>query len=129
MDFLAHKTPSYVKQNCDESHSTQTKIHRKFKIHYQPVVFLNLKKKNSLTKRLKTFAKCCDFQKENHTLGYGYKNLQKIFSLAYGFLFFVISISGHVICMATHIYIIHTYTGIVESLHKFCIDFDKKFWG
>ncbi len=28
------------------------------------------------------------------TLGYGFKNLQKIYSLAYGFLFFVISISG-----------------------------------
>ncbi len=35
----------------------------------------------------------CDFQK-NHTLGYGFKNLQKINSLAYGLLFFVISISG-----------------------------------
>ncbi len=40
-------------------------------------------------------ANVCDFQKENHTLGYGFKNLYKIYSLAsYGFLFFVISISG-----------------------------------
>jgi hypothetical protein len=27
----------------------------------------------------------CDFQKENHTPGYGFKNLYKIYSLAYGF--------------------------------------------
>jgi hypothetical protein len=33
----------------------------------------------------------CDFQKENLTLGDGLKNLLKIYSLAYGFLFFVIS--------------------------------------
>ncbi len=40
------------------------------------------------------FKKKTDIQKENQTLGYGFENLQKIYSLAYGFLFFVISISG-----------------------------------
>ncbi len=38
-------------------------------------------------------ANVCDFQKENRTLGYELKNLWKIYSLAYGFLLFVISIS------------------------------------
>jgi hypothetical protein len=33
-------------------------------------------------------------KKENHTLGYGFKNLKKIKSLAIGFLLFVIAISG-----------------------------------
>jgi hypothetical protein len=41
---------------------------------------------------------------KNHRLGYGFKNLQKIYRLAYGFLFFVILISvvGSVGCLMTH---------------------------
>ncbi len=35
-----------------------------------------------------------DCGKENHIQGYEFKNLQKIFSLAHGFFFFVVSISG-----------------------------------
>jgi hypothetical protein len=51
---------------------------------YQPTGFKNFEKKS----------KCLYFQKQPYgTLGYGIKNLLKI--LAYGFLFFVISISGH----------------------------------
>jgi hypothetical protein len=38
----------------------------------------------------------CDFQKENHTLGNGFKNVpdRKSIALPNGFLFFVISIFG-----------------------------------
>ncbi len=32
-------------------------------------------KKNPRTKILETFVMVCDFQKENHTVGYGFKNL------------------------------------------------------
>jgi hypothetical protein len=53
--------------------------------------FKNLKKKI----RELTLPNVCDFQKENHTLGYEF-NLKtiEIYSLASGFLFFVISISA-----------------------------------
>jgi hypothetical protein len=37
--------------------------------------FKNLKKKICEPKSLETFANVCNFQKENHTLGYGFKNL------------------------------------------------------
>jgi hypothetical protein len=55
---------------------------------------VNLKKRNRKPKILRLLLNVFDFQTENHTLGYGSKNL-KILSLAYGFLFFVISISGN----------------------------------
>jgi hypothetical protein len=51
----------------------------------------------------------CEFQKENHTQRYGFKNLKKIYSLVYGYVFFVISISvwyltvlcdAHMVCYA-----------------------------
>jgi hypothetical protein len=68
----------------DETDSNQPKIlGKKSKI----------SRKNPQTKSLKAFAKCFEFQKENRTLEYGFKNLYKIYSLADGFLFFVISIS------------------------------------
>ncbi len=51
--------------------------------------FKNLKKKSSNQKSV-IFPNVCDFQKEIHTQGMDLK----IYSLAYGFLFFVISISG-----------------------------------
>jgi hypothetical protein len=47
----------------------------------------NLKKKIREPKVSRLLPTVCDFQNENHTLGYGLKNL------AYGILFFVISIS------------------------------------
>jgi hypothetical protein len=51
--------------------------------------FKNLMNKISKTKVWRVLPNVCDFQKENHTLGYEFKNLQKVSSLAYGFLFFV----------------------------------------
>jgi hypothetical protein len=50
----------------------------------------NLKKKSAIL-----LPNVCDFKKENHILGYGLKTLEKNDSLAYGFLFFVISISRY----------------------------------
>jgi hypothetical protein len=49
-----------------------------------------ISRKNPQTKSLKTFDKCLFVISK----GYGLKNLQKIYSLANGFLFFVIFISG-----------------------------------
>jgi hypothetical protein len=57
------------------------------------VDFKNLEEKICEPKVSRLLSNVCDFQKENHTLGYGFKNLNKTCSLAYGFLFFVISIS------------------------------------
>ncbi len=68
-----------------------TKIHRKSIPAYG---FKKSQAKNLQPKVWVLLASVCDFQKENHTLGYGFKNLSKIYSLAYGFLFFVISIPG-----------------------------------
>ncbi len=55
--------------------------------------FKNLKKKIREPKVSRLLPNVCDFQKQSNTLGYGFKNLLKIYSQAYGFLFFVISIS------------------------------------
>jgi hypothetical protein len=52
------------------------------------------KEKNQRTKNLGTFAKCLRFPKKKIIpWGMGFKNLSKIYSLDYGFLLFVISIS------------------------------------
>jgi hypothetical protein len=42
---------------------------------YQPMNFKNLKKKIQEPKVSRLSPKVCDFQKEKHTLGYGFKNL------------------------------------------------------
>jgi hypothetical protein len=65
---------------------------------YQPMDFKNLKKKICEPKVSRFSPKFCDFQEENQILGFGFKNLQKIYSLAYGYLFFVISISASGYC-------------------------------
>jgi hypothetical protein len=57
-----------------------------------PMDFENLKKKICEPKVSRLLPNVCDFQKENHTLGYGFKNLKKIYGLAYGFLFCVITV-------------------------------------
>jgi hypothetical protein len=57
------------------------------------VDFKNLMKKIHRLKVSRLFPNVCDFQKVNRTLEYGFKNLKKIDSLAYGFLVLVISIS------------------------------------
>jgi hypothetical protein len=49
------------------------KMHRKNA--YQPMDFKNLNKKIPKPKVLRLFANICDFQKEIHTLGYGFKDL------------------------------------------------------
>jgi hypothetical protein len=53
-----------------------------------------ISRKNREPKVSRLLPNVFDFQTENHTLVYGFKNLKKTYSLAYGFLFFVISISG-----------------------------------
>jgi hypothetical protein len=63
----------------------QPKIHRK--IHTSQWI---LKPKPKVSRPLPNV---CDFQNKHHTLGYGFKNLSKIYSLAYWFIFCAISIS------------------------------------
>ncbi len=60
------------KQNIDETHSKQPKIYEN---PHQPMDFKNLKKKNRELKVSTLLPNVCDFQKEIHTLGYGFKNL------------------------------------------------------
>ncbi len=52
---------------------------------YQPMDFKNLKKKILEPKASKLLPKNCDFQNENHTLGYDLKIYRK--SIAYPLLF------------------------------------------
>jgi hypothetical protein len=52
--------------------------------------FKNLKKKIHVPKVLRLLPNVWDFQKENHTLGYGFQNIYPSLWI----LFFVISISG-----------------------------------
>jgi hypothetical protein len=59
-------------------------------VRYQHMDLKNLKKKMLEPKVSRLLPNVCDFQKENHTLGYGFKNLKKIYGLAHGFSFFVI---------------------------------------
>jgi hypothetical protein len=48
----------------------------KFKIRInQPMDLKNLKKKSGGPKFSRVLPNVCDFPKENHTLGYGYKNI------------------------------------------------------
>ncbi len=56
--------------------------------------YKNLKKKARKPQASRLFPNVCNFQKYNHTPGYRFKNLQIIYSLAYGFLFFVISLDS-----------------------------------
>jgi hypothetical protein len=58
--------------------------------------FKNLKKQIREPKVSRLLPNVCNFQKENNTLGYGFKNQKKIYSLVYGFLFFVIYISKRI---------------------------------
>jgi hypothetical protein len=95
LNSLAHKTPSYDTKIIPKVVFDKT-ICVKFKIlvlvlnktlmkHIQnnqkskgksipPMDFKNLKKR-FVNQRLVTFANICDFQKENHTLGYVFQNL------------------------------------------------------
>jgi hypothetical protein len=64
--FVKFKISNKFEQNIDETHSKQPKIHRKIQNPHQAMDFQNLKKKIHELK-------VCDFQKENHTLWYGFK--------------------------------------------------------
>jgi hypothetical protein len=56
--------------------------------------FKNLKIKIREPEVSRLLPNLCDLHKKIHRLGCGFKNLSKIYRLAYGFLFFVIPISG-----------------------------------
>ncbi len=56
--------------------------------------FKNLKKKIRKPNVSRLLPSLCDYYKNIHTLGYGFKILYKISGIAYGFLFSVIYISG-----------------------------------
>jgi hypothetical protein len=75
----------------DETDSKQPKIRRKM---YQPMDFINLKKKSANQKSRDFCQIFVISNKKIHRLGNGFKNLNGIYRLpvAYGFLFFVISI-------------------------------------
>jgi hypothetical protein len=89
--FVKFKISNNFTQNIDETHAKQPKIHRKI---HTSLWIIKISRKKSANQRSQDFCQnVCDFQKENHTLGYGFKNLWKIYNLPYGFLFFVISIS------------------------------------
>jgi hypothetical protein len=83
--FVTFEISNYFKQNINETHSKLPTIHTR------PWIFQKSLKKISEPKVSRLLPNICDFL--NHTLGYGFKNLKKIFSLGYGSLFFVISIS------------------------------------
>ncbi len=75
--------------------------------------FKSLKKKIREPKVSRLLPNICDFQKENLTLGYGFKNLSKIYSRAYGFSYFEISISERIYSLNQH----PDFNFVVESKH------------
>jgi hypothetical protein len=106
--FVKFKISNNFKQNVDETHSKQLKIHRK---NHTSLWILKISRKTSENQSLKTLPNVCDSKKENHTLEYGFKNLWKIQSLANGFLFFVISISEQ---FSTFVSVINLMSGKVN---------------
>jgi hypothetical protein len=82
LKFVLEKT-AFIKfrisNNIDETHSKQPKIRRKI---HTSIWILKIYRKTSTKQVSRLSPKVCDFQKENHTLGYGFKNLKKIYSLA-----------------------------------------------
>jgi hypothetical protein len=74
-EYIKFEINNKFKQNIDETHSKQPKIHRKNP--YQPMDFENLKKKIREPKVSRLLPNVCDFQKENHTLGYDLKIYRK----------------------------------------------------
>jgi hypothetical protein len=74
----------------DETDSKQPKIH--MEIHTSLWILKISRKKSKEPKVSRLLPNVRDFQEEIDTLGYVFKNLKKIYSLAYGiFLFFMIS--------------------------------------
>jgi hypothetical protein len=80
--FEKFNNSSNFKQNIDETLSKQLKS---IKNPYQPMDVKNLTKKILEPKVSRLLPNVYDFREENHTLGCGFKNLKKIYSLAYGF--------------------------------------------
>jgi len=89
------------------------KVHRK--IHTSLWNF-KISRKYLRTKRL--LPNVCD-SKKIHTLGYGFKNLYKNFSLDYGFLFFVISIA---LWCSSQLYMCTSNTAWMSDLQLKLID-------
>jgi hypothetical protein len=69
--FAKFKISNNFKQNIDDTQSEQPKIQRKI----LPLDFKSLEKKICEPKVSRLLPNVCDFRKENHTLGYGFKNL------------------------------------------------------
>jgi hypothetical protein len=79
MDFLAHKTPSYVKQNIDESHSKQTKIHRKIQNSLPASGFYKSQEKKSANKKSQDFCqKFVIYKKKTITKGRDLKSIENL---------------------------------------------------
>ncbi len=71
--FVKFKISKNFKQNIDETPPKQQKIHRKI---HTSLWILKISRKKILEQKVwKRLPNVCDFQKENHTLGYGFKNL------------------------------------------------------
>jgi|LakMenEpi03Aug12_release.lakeMendotaPanAssembly.Ray.scaffolds.fasta_scaffold738916_1 hypothetical protein len=68
--LVKFKIRNIIKQNTDETHLKQPKIH--WKVHSN-MDFKNLKEKIHELTVSRLLRNVCDFQKENHTLGYGFK--------------------------------------------------------
>jgi hypothetical protein len=66
--FVKFKISNYFKQNIDETHSKQPKF-------IPTYGFLKSQEKNREPKVSRLLPNVCDFQKENYTQGYGFKNL------------------------------------------------------
>ncbi len=65
--FVKLKVSNNFKQNIDEKTLKTTKIHRKI---HTILWILKISRKKFMNQK----SRFCDFQKENHTLGYGFKN-------------------------------------------------------
>ncbi len=70
-EIVKFKISNNLKQNIDETPRKQPKIHRK--IHTSHWI-LKIKKTICEPKVSRLLSNVCNFQKENHTLGYGFKN-------------------------------------------------------
>ncbi len=85
--FVKFKIRNYFTQNIYEILSKQPKIHTSLWI-------LKISRKKSENQKSRDFCHMfVIFKQKTIHFGYRFKNLQKIYSLANGFLFFVISIS------------------------------------
>jgi hypothetical protein len=70
--FVKFKIGNNFKQNIDETHSKQPRIH--WKIHTSLWIF-KISRKKSVNQKPRDFCQIFVISKKNHTLGYGFKNL------------------------------------------------------